>query len=244
MFTYIWHTVFFDPVYNGLVFFIDVLPSGDVGLAIIATVILVKVLLLPLSIKAVKTQKIMKELEPKLKALKEKFKDKKEEQAKAMMALYKDAGMNPFASILLLFIQIPFVIAIYTAVSRGGGIKLPGINTDVLFPFVQNPAVVSMEFLGHFNIAEKSLVLALLAGTTQFFSTRLSMATMPLKEKEPDAAPSLKDDFARNMQFQMKYVMPIFIIFIAYSFSATIALYFVVSNLVQIAQELYVRKHR
>ena len=244
MFSYVFHTVFFDPVYNALVFFIDVIPGGDVGLAIIATVIVVKFCLLPLSIKAVKTQKIMKELEPKLKELKEKYKDKKEEQAKAMMALYKDAGMNPFASILLLFIQIPFVIAIYLAVSRGGGISLPGINTDILYTFIPNPSMVSMEFLGQFDITQKSLVLALLAGVTQFFSTRLSMVAMPLKERDPDAVPNLKDDFARNMQFQMKYVMPVFIIFIAYSFSATIALYFVVSNLVQITQELYVRKHR
>lgn len=244
MFSYVFHTVFFDPVYNALVFFIDVIPGGDVGLAIIATVIVVKFCLLPLSIKAVKTQKIMKELEPKLKELKEKYKDKKEEQAKAMMALYKDAGMNPFASILLLFIQIPFVIAIYLAVSRGGGISLPGINTDILYTFIPNPSMVSMEFLGQFDITQKSLVLALLAGVTQFFSTRLSMVAMPLKERDKDAVPNLKDDFARNMQFQMKYVMPVFIIFIAYSFSATIALYFVVSNLVQITQELYVRKHR
>ena len=244
MFTYIWHTIFLDPVYNGLVFFIDVMPRGDVGLAIIATVIVVKFCLLPLSIKAVKTQKIMKELEPKLKELKEKFKDKREEQAKAMMELYKEAGMNPFASIMLLFIQLPFVIAIYFSVSKGGGIPLPGINADLLYSFIPNPSLVSMEFLGQFNIAEKSLVLAILAGVTQFFSTRLSMPTLPVVEKDPDAKPSLKDDFARNMQFQMKYVMPVFIIFIAYSFSATIALYFVVSNLVQIAQEFYVRKHR
>lgn len=157
MFSFIWHTIFFDPVYNALVFFIDVIPGGDVGLAIIASVILVKVLLLSLSIKAVKTQKIMKELEPKLKDLKEKFKDQREEQAKAMMALYKDAGMNPFASILLLFIQIPFVIAIYFSVSKGGGVPLPGINTDILYSFIPNPAVVSMEFLGHFDITQKAL---------------------------------------------------------------------------------------
>jgi membrane protein insertase Oxa1/YidC/SpoIIIJ len=54
----------------------------------------------------------------------------------------------------------------------------------------------------------------------------------------------MKDDFARNMNLQMRYVMPIFIVFIAYSLSATIALYFFVSNLVAIAQEFYVRKHR
>jgi YidC/Oxa1 family membrane protein insertase len=66
MFSYIWHTFFFDPVYNVLVFFIDVMPGGDVGLAIIATVILVKLVLLPVSIKAVKTQKVMRDIEPKL----------------------------------------------------------------------------------------------------------------------------------------------------------------------------------
>ena len=51
MFSYIWHTVFFDPVYNGLVFFIDTIPGGDVGLAIIATVIVVKLLLFPKQIR-------------------------------------------------------------------------------------------------------------------------------------------------------------------------------------------------
>lgn len=244
MFSFIWHTFFLDPIYNGLVFFIDVIPGGDVGLAIIAIVVVVKAFLLPLSIKVVKTQKIMKELDPKLKALKEKYKDNREEQAKAMMALYKDAGMNPFASILLMFIQIPVVIAIYFAVSNGGGIPLPGINTDLLFSFIPNPGAVSMEFLGQFNIAEKSMVLAVLAGITQFISIKFSMPETPAAEKDKNGKLSMKDEFAKNMQFQMRYVMPIFIIFIAYSFSATIALYFVVSNLVTIGQEIFIRKHR
>ena len=63
MFSLIWHTFFLDPVYNTLVFFIDVIPGGDVGLAIICTTILVKFILLPLSIKAVKTQVAMQEIE-------------------------------------------------------------------------------------------------------------------------------------------------------------------------------------
>lgn len=242
MFTYIWHTLFFDPVYNGLVFFIDVIPGGDVGLAIIATVTVVKLLLFPISIKAAKTQKLMKELEPKLKALKEEFKDKREEQAKAMMAIYKDAGMNPFASIVLIFLQLPFVIALYLAVSNGGGVKLPGINVDILYTFVQNPAVITMEFLGQIDITGKSLPLALLAGVTQFIATSFAMPA--LTPKTADQKPDFKDDFMRNMQLQMRYVMPVMIIFIAYTFSAAIALYFVVSNVMMIIQELFVRKHR
>ena len=242
MFSYIWHTVFFDPVYNGLVFFIDSIPGGDVGLAIIATVIVVKLLLFPLSIKAVKTQKLMKELEPKLKEIKEQYKDKKEDQAKAMMAVYKDAGMNPFASILLIFLQLPFVIALYLAVSKGAGVVLPGINTDILYSFIPNPSVITMDFLGQLDITEKSLGLALLAGITQFISTWLAMPALPTKVA--GAKPDFKEDFTRNMQLQMKYVMPILIIFIAYSFSAVIAIYFIVSNCMTIFQEIIVRKHR
>jgi YidC/Oxa1 family membrane protein insertase len=242
MFSYIWHTFFFDPMYNGLIFFIDIIPGGDVGLAIIAMVVIVKTILLPLSIKAAKTQKIMREIEPKLKELKEKYKDNREEQARAMMVVYKEAGMNPFASIFLLLLQIPIIIALYYSVYSGGGIALPAVNTSILYSFVADPLVVSMNFLGMIDITSKSLWLAALAGITQFFQIKLSMPELP--PRDPNAAPDLKEDFMRNMQLQMRYVMPVIIFFAAYFISAAIALYFFVSNLVAIAQEYYVRKHR
>jgi YidC/Oxa1 family membrane protein insertase len=242
MFSYIWHTFFFDPIYNALVLFIDIIPGGDVGLAIIATVVLVKFILLPLSIKAAKTQKIIREIEPKLKELKEKFKDKREEQAVAMMAIYKEAGINPFASIALIFLQLPIVIALYFAVSKGGGVVLPDINTALLYSFIPEPSNASMNFLGLFDITAKSTILALLAAITQFFQVKMVMP--PLAPRDPNAAPSFKDDFARNMQLQMQYVMPVIIFFVAFALSAAIALYFVVSNVVAILQELYIKKHR
>jgi YidC/Oxa1 family membrane protein insertase len=242
MFNYIWHTFFFDPVYNGLVFFIDVIPGGDVGLAIIATVIVVKTILLPLSIKAAKTQRIMREIEPKLKELKEKFKDKREEQAQAMMQIYRDGGINPFASIFLMFLQIPIIIALYFSVYSGGGVALPAINTDILYAFIAAPEFVNMNFMGIVDITGRSLVLALLAGVTQYFQVTLAMPALP--PRDPKAAPSFKDDFARNMQLQMRYVMPVVIFFVAFAASAAIALYFFVSNTVAILQEFHVRKHR
>ena len=242
MFSFIWHTFFFDPVYNGLVFFVDIVPGGDVGLAIILITVLVKVILLPLSIKAAKTQVIMRELEPKLKEIKEKYKDKREEQARAMMDLYRDAGLNPFASILLILIQLPIIFALYWSVFSGGGVALPEINTALLYSFVPTPETVNMLFFGAIDIAEKSLPLAILAGVTQFFQAQLAI---PKPEpRDPDKENSFKDDFARSMQMQMRYVMPIIIAFVAYYISAAIALYFVTSNIVAIAQEWFVRKHR
>jgi len=238
----IWHTFFFDPVYNALVFFIDIIPGGDVGLAIIATVLLVKTILLPISIKAVKTQKIMKEIEPKLKELKEKYKEDRQQQAQAMMEVYREAGMNPLASVFLVFLQIPIVIALYFSVYSGGGVALPDINLDLLYSFVSAPGTVTMNFLGLIDITERSFLLALGAGITQYIHVNLTMPQLPPK-KDGDA-PSMKDDFMRNMQTQMKYVMPVLIGVVAYFISAAIALYFLVSNLTTIAQEYFVRKHR
>lgn len=238
--SYIWHTFFFDPVYNILVFFIDTVPHGDIGLAIVFTTIVVKVFLLPLSLKAARTQHAMREIEPELKDIQTKLKDKREEQARAMMELYKKAGVNPFSSILLLFIQIPIIIALYFSVYKGGGVPLPGINVELLYSFVPTPEQVSMFFLGMLDIAAKSLPLAFLAGLTQYIHTSLSLPKQ--KPREKDAEPNFKDDLARSMQLQMRYVMPVLIFFIAYSISAAIALYFTVGNIISIGQEFIVRR--
>lgn len=241
MFSTIWHAIFFDPIYNGLVFFIDVVPGGDVGIAIILTTVVVKALLLPLSIKAAKTQKVIKEIDPKIKEIKARIPDP-QEQARAILELYKESGIRPFASILLMLIQIPIIIALYFSVYSGGGVPLPNINTELLYFFVPEPETVDMFFLGFVDIAQKSLPLAILAGVAQFAHGQLSFPKLP--PRDPNAAPNMKDDFARNMQLQMKYVMPVFIAFVAYTISAAIALYFLVSSITGILQELVLKKHK
>lgn len=242
MFTTIWHSFFFDPIYNGLVFLIDVVPGGDVGLAIILLTIVVKTGLLPLSLSATRTQRAMREIEPELARIREEYKDDREGLARAMMDLYAKAGIKPFSSILLLFIQIPIVIALYFSVASGGGVKLPDINTEVLYSFITVPEQASMLFFGIVDMAAKSLPLALLAGVTQFFQAHLTFPAVPKRTEGTPA--SFKDDFARSMQMQMRYVMPVMIFFFAYSISAAVALYFTVSNVLGVAQELIVRKHR
>lgn len=241
MWSFIWHTFFFDPIYNILVYFIDILPGGDVGWAIVLTTLFVKCVLLPLSIKVVKTQVIMREIEPKLKSIKETITDR-QQQAEAMLTLYREAGINPFASIFLMILQIPIVIALYFSVSSGGGIALPEINTALLYSFVPTPEVISTIFIGMFDVTERSVVLAVMAGLTQFLHTRLSLPM--LAPRDPEVTPTMKDDFARNMQLQMRYVLPIVIIVVAYTISAAVALYFVVSNLFSIGQELYIRRFK
>jgi YidC/Oxa1 family membrane protein insertase len=237
--SYVWHTFFFDPIYNGLVFFIDIIPGSDVGLAIVAITILVKFVLLPLSIKASRMQKMMKEVEPKLNDIREKHKDDREALARATMEIYREAGINPFSGIFLMFLQIPIVIALYFSVARGGGVPLPGINADLLYSFIPTPETADMIFLGFVDIAAKSLPLAILAGVTQFVQAQISLPALPPKKDGPS---SMKDDFARSMHLNMRYVLPVMIGFIAYTLSASVALYFTVSNLFAIAQEFFIRR--
>jgi YidC/Oxa1 family membrane protein insertase len=237
--SFIWHTFFFNPVYNSLIFFIDTVRDGDVGIAIICTIVLVKIIILPLSLKAIRAQLAMREVEPKLAKIKEQYKDNREVQALKTMEVFKDAKINPFSSILILFLQLPIVIALYLAVYSGGGVKLPAINTELLYAFIKVPETVNMVFLGFMDITLKSLPLAFLAGITQFIHTRLSLP--PQKPHDPEKEPNFKDDFARSMQMQMRYVMPVIIAVVAYTISASIALYFTVSNIMSIGQEYLIR---
>lgn len=239
--SFIWHTFFFDPVYNGLVFFVDIIPGGDVGLAIIAITILVKFILLPLSVKASKMQRVVKELEPKLKEIQEEHKSDREALARATMALYKEAGINPFSSIFLMLLQIPILISLYFSVYSGGGVPLPGINEDLLYSFVPSPETVDMIFLGIVDIAAKSIPLAVLAGLSQFIHAQISL---PKPEPRKEGVADMKADFARSMNINMRYVLPVLIGVISYTLSASIALYFTVSALFAIAQELFLRRHR
>ncbi len=241
MWSTIWHFFFFDPVYNGLIFFIDALPHGDVGIAVILITIVVKLILFPLSIKAAKTQKVIKEIEPKIKEIKKDIVDK-QEQARAIMSLYKDSGINPFASILVLFFQIPIVFALYLAVNSGGGVQLPAINVGLLYSFIPEPETASMLFFGMLDITQRSLPLAILAGVLQFGHGYLAFP--PIEPKKDGETPSMKDEFARSLSVQMKYILPVIIGGLAYSLSAIIAIYFIVSSVAAIIQELLIRKHK
>lgn len=228
----------FEPLYNALIFFIDVVPGGDVGIAVILLTLSVKCILFPISIKAARTQVLMKEMEEPLKEVQERYKDDKQKQAQEVMALYKEKGANPFSSIALIFIQLPIIFGLYWVFARGG---LPTINADILYSFIPFPQTVDMEFMGIVDMAGKSIVLAFLAGFTQFIHARMALPIA--KPKKEGEEPSFKDDFARSLQLQMRYVLPIIIAVVAYTISAAVALYWTTSNIFTIGQEWYVKRN-
>ena len=233
----LFHTFVYDPLYNGLIFLIGAVPGYDVGLAIIAITIVVKLILFPLSKKAVRTQILMRKLEPELNEIKKKYEKDKQQQAQKMMALYKENELNPFSSILLILIQLPIIFGLYWVFWRGG---LPVVDMELLYSFISAPAenLINMNFLGMIQMDGRSVFLAALAGVTQYIQIQYAMPQMAEKKDNP----TLKDDLARSFQLQMRYVMPVMISVFAYIISAAVALYWVTSNIFAIGQEVYMRK--
>lgn len=243
------NTLVYEPLYNALVLLIEVVPYADVGVAVILLTIFVKLVLFPLSLKAVRTQMALRAMEPELKALKEKHKNNQQAQAQAMMALYRKYHINPFSSILLILLQLPIIFGLYWVFYRGG---LPELSLEHLYAFIPLPEAINMHFLGVVNVAADGSLAALLAGSlsvtnllfalvvgvTQFVQIRLTLP--PLPERKENA--TMQEDFARSMQLNMRYVLPMVITVASYFLSVAVSLYWVTSNLFAIGQEFYVRR--
>ncbi|MBL7045950.1 MAG: membrane protein insertase YidC [Parcubacteria group bacterium] len=227
-------TLITDPLYNGLIFLVSVVPFGDVGVAVVILTVLVKIILLPLAHKSIKTQAIVKKIDPEIKVIREKHKKDKQEQAKKTMELYKKYSINPLSGLLLIIIQIPIILGLYLVFLNGG---LPDINTARLYSFIKIPDIVTMDFIGLIDIGGKSIVLALIAGVAQFIQVNLSL---PKTEKVEN--PTLKEDLMYSFNLQMRYVLPFIVGGIAYFISAAVALYWATSNIFAIGQEIFVRR--
>ena len=228
------NAVFYNPIYNALVALVALVPGADVGIAVILLTIVIRLILLPLSLSAARTQRAMKNLTPQLKELKEKHKGNREQEAVETLALYRAAKVNPFAGIVTILIQLPVLFALYWVFFNE---PFTAVNAARLYPFTPIPNSISLEFLGLISVTGKSLILALLAGVTQYFQARLALAgTMN------PANTGMQGDFQKMMGFQLVYVFPIIIAVISYTTSSAIALYLITTNVVGAIQELYIKR--
>lgn len=235
MISNLFHAVFYDPIYNALVALVAFVPGSDVGIAIIILTIGIRLILLPFSLAATRTQRAMKLLEPKLKELKEKHKNDKEKEALETLALYREAEVNPFASILTVFIQIPVLLALYWVFIYE---PFPIINMARLYALTPVPHNVSLLFIGFISVASKSMILAVLAGLTQLLQAHMTITgTMKLSPQT-----GMQGDFQKIIGMQLKYVFPFLIATISYTTSGAIALYFITTNLAGSLQEWYMRR--
>lgn len=232
---YLYHVVLYQPIYNILIFFYNSIPWHDMGVAIILLTLLLKIILHPLTAKSLKSQKALQGLEPKMKEIREQFKDNKQEQAKAIMNLYKQEKVSPFSSCLPLLIQLPFLIAIYRAMND----SLASKGFEFLYPFVSRPETINSISLGFMNLAKPNVVLAVLAGAAQFFQTKMLSVKQPPKV----AGEGAKDEGQMAMMNkQMIYMMPLMTVFIGISLPAGLTLYWLVMTVLTIGQQWMIFK--
>lgn len=227
---YLFQEIFYRPILNFLVFLYNVIPGHDLGVAIILLTIVIKLVLHPLSLKSLKSQKELQEVQPKIDALKEQYKDNKEGLAKATMELYKEHKINPFSSCLPLLIQLPFLLAVYRVFRDGLANRL-----SLVYPFVYKPETINAFSFGFLDLSKPNIVLAVLAGAAQFWQAKTMMAKTPKKTETNSKQP----DIAAMMNKQMLYLMPALTIFIGVSLPGGLTLYWFVLTLLTALQQWY-----
>jgi YidC/Oxa1 family membrane protein insertase len=171
----------------------------------------------------------MQHLSPKLKNLQEKLKDKKEDLAKETLALYQKYKINPFTSIFILLIQLPFIIGLYRIFYYD-----IASHTNLLYSGVTIPENLNNLFFG-FSLSEKSVVLGILAGVSQYVLGSFMFKKKTAEEEKQES------DFVKAMNMQMKYFLPGVIAVVSSITPSIISLYFIVTNLFGIGQEIVIK---
>jgi len=234
MISYLFTEIFYKPLFNGLIFLYNIIPNHDMGVSIIVLTIIIRLVLWPLTNKGIRSQKALAALQPKIEELKKKFKDNKEAQAKALMALYSENKINPLAGILPLIIQIPIIIALWQVF-----LNSTDYDFGLLYSFIKTPTEIQTIFLGLFDLTKRSVLLAIVAGGLQYFQTKMIMPSFT----NTGGKLSGSADFGRIMSKQMLYFGPVISVVIFWTLPAALPLYWIIVTLMTILQQYLNKDH-
>jgi YidC/Oxa1 family membrane protein insertase len=229
-----WNTLILDPMINTLLLIYSFL-GQNFGLAIIAFTIIIRLITFPLTAQQMKSAKAMQDMQKskKWQDMQKKYKGDREKLAQEQMKLYKEMGVNPFGSCLPTIIQFPIIIGLYQAIIRALAVTpIQLLNlSDHIYPFIPlNNRFLWMDL----SLPEKDFGLAI-AGIGIPILAILVVITTYLQSKlmTPTATPG---ESGAQMSQAMNLYMPLFMGYLAYTFSSGLALYFVASNLVGVLQ--------
>lgn len=220
----LWNALLIQPLTSSLLFLYGRVFRENLGLAIIAFTILLRILLFPLSLPALKSAKVQRELKPKLDNLKRKYKDDRQKLAQAQMKLFRQAGVNPFAGCLPQILQIFILIALFQVLR--GMLENGGLDTQFLIWDLSQP--------------DRYYVLPLLAAATQLFLSRMMLPAVSEEEKAAEATKEQSDDLATTMQKQNLYLFPLLTLILGRTFSSGLMLYWFIASLLQFGQQWWV----
>jgi len=231
-----WNTLIINPMINILLWIYSVL--GSFGIAIILFTIIVRLITHPLTVQQLKGAQGMQELQKskKWQEIQKKYKDNKQKLQEEQMKLYQEMGINPLGSCLPTLIQFPIIIGLYQAIIRALAVtplQMADLYTHI-YPFIDVSKLLPInniflwmdlsqpERLVIFGLGVP--VLAIVVTVTTYFQSKIM------------TPPSQPGDQSAQMTQMMNLYMPLLMGYLAFSFASGLALYFVTSNLVTIAQ--------
>jgi YidC/Oxa1 family membrane protein insertase len=224
--------------------FMDADAGGTWALSIVGLVVVMRVLLIPLFVRQIKSMRNMQLIQPQMRELQAKYGHDKEKLSQEMMKLYKETGSNPFSSCLPVLAQAPFFFALFRV--------LNGIAEDVprgafgsypeLFESLSNSTVFGAPLAASFATAFDdpnptttriiAAVMVVLMTSTTFFTQRQLM-----RQNMPKTA--LEGPFAQQQKILL-YVLPLMFLFSGYYFPLGVVLYWLTSNIWTMGQQFYV----
>jgi len=185
------------------------LGTPSYGIAIILMTVLIKVVLLPLAIKQIRSMKGMQELQPRIQELQKKYKGDPQRMQQEMAKMYQELGVNPLSGCLPMLIQMPFLISIFYALRE----------------YSYDPEHMSFLWLPSLGAADPLYILPVLSALSTFIMQKQTMST------------SSASGAAAQQQKVMLVFMPLFIGYISLQFPSGLVIYWVVSNLFQMIQQ-------
>jgi len=257
----IFELIVVQPIFNLLLFIYSVLPGADFGIAIIIFTIIIRFALYPLVVRQLHQVKAMRKLQPELKRIKAASKGNRQAESMQMLELYKQHGVKPFRSILMLLIQLPIFIALFQV------IQIFTTHRDKIaeftYGFMQNlkpvqdllinPDNFNEQFLGFVDLTTHAIgangvnifliLLALIAAYTQYVISKQTSPTTTTKRlrdvlseagegKQPDQA-----ELNAVMMSKMVKFLPFMMFFIMMSLPGALVLYYVISNIFAAVQQ-------
>lgn len=228
------YIILYRPLFNSLVLLYNYVPGHDFGIAIIFLTVIIRIILFPISVRAVNSQRSLQKLQPQILEVQKKYKNDKEKQAKEVLDLYKKEKINPFSGLLLAIIQLPILIALYRVFWSGLNPK----ELSALYSFVVNPGHINPLFFQRIDLSKPDFAFAVLAGIMQYFQTKMMLP----KSKPEGAGKSKEPDLSQVMQKQMAYFLPVFTVIILIKLPSALGLYWMISGLFSIIQQYLIVK--
>lgn len=241
-----WEQLIERPIFNTLIFFVQELPGHTLAGGVVLLTLLIRLILLYPSHRALKSSRKMQLLQPRLQELQKQYADNREKQAMETMKLFKENNVSPFAAFLPILLQLPVLIALYTVFLQG----ITPAMAHLTYPFLQS---FDISLINHqlwmLDLREKGTwYLAGIVALLQLGQAALAMARIkkqPKKQWGPDEKPSNGEIFAESMRSAstvMLYIMPLLVLFFTLQLPAAVGLYWGVSTLVGVVQQWWVNR--